>query len=67
MPKALCLSSLAIAIIIVVLFLIDLVMRVAGMPASAPLRGASLLMDLAFVTVGIIIAVMSWLTYKEQP
>lgn len=66
MPKALCLSSLAIAIIIVVLFLIDLVMRVAGMADSAPLRGASLLMDLAFVVAGITVGVMSWLTYKEQ-
>lgn len=66
MPKALCLSSLGIAVLIVVLFLIDLVMRMAGMPESAPLRGASLLMDLAFVIVGITVAVMSWLTFKEQ-
>ncbi|MEX0825087.1 MAG: hypothetical protein WD119_02925 [Pirellulaceae bacterium] len=67
MPKALCLFSLAIAILIMVLFLIDAVMKMAGMPDSAPLRGASLLMDLTFIIVGITVAVMSWLTFKEQP
>ncbi len=66
MPKALCLSSLAIAILVVVLFLIDVVLRMAGMPAAAPLRGASLMMDLAFIIVGIAVAVMSWLTFREQ-
>ena len=67
MPKALCLSSLAVAMLIVVLFLIDLVMRLAGMQDMAPLRGASLMMDIAFTIVGGIVAYMSWTTFREQP
>ncbi|WP_237607540.1 hypothetical protein [Roseimaritima sediminicola] len=66
MPKALCLTSLAVAVVIVLLFLTDLIMGFAGMTASSPLRGASMLMDVAFVVIGIAIAVMSWTTYREQ-
>ncbi len=66
MPKALCLTSLAVAIVIVLLFLTDLIMGLAGMTDSSPLRGASMLMDLAFVATGIAVAVMSWITYREQ-
>lgn len=66
MPKALCLTSLAVAVVIVLLFLTDLIMSLAGMTPSSPLRGASTMMDIAFVAVGIAIAVMSWLTYREQ-
>ncbi|QDS96653.1 hypothetical protein FF011L_54650 [Roseimaritima multifibrata] len=65
MPKALCLTSLAVAIVTALLFLADLVMGLAGMADSAPLRGASSLMDIAFLAAGIAIAVMSWKTYRE--
>ncbi len=66
MPKALCLTSLAVALVIVLLFLSDLIMGLAGMADSSLLRGASPLMSFAFVIVGIAVAVMSWLTYREQ-
>lgn len=66
MPKALCLTSLVVAILVVVLFLADLLLGVAGMQEMAPLRGASLLMDVVFVTVGGVVAYMSWLTYRQQ-
>lgn len=66
MPKALCLTSLAVAMLIVVLFLSDLVLRLAGMQEMAPLRGASLLMDVVFVIVGGVVAYMSWTTFRQQ-
>ena len=67
MPKALCLTSLVVAALLLLLFLADLVMRFAGLEATAPLRGASLLMDIGFLIFGGILAFLSWTTYKEQP
>ncbi len=66
MPKALCLTSLAVAIVVILLFLSDLIMSFAGMADSSLLRGASMLMDIAFIAVGIGVAIMAWLTFKEQ-
>ena len=66
MPKALCLTSLVVAALLSLLFLADLIMRFAGMEATAPLRGASLLMDITFLIFGLILAFLSWTTYKEQ-
>lgn len=65
MPKALSLISLVIAVVIVVLFLTDAVMGMAGMSTSAPLGSASLMMDLAFVTAGALLIFMSWATWRE--
>lgn len=66
MPKALCLASLVVAALLLLLFLADLVMRLAGLAEIAPLRGASLLMDLGFLVCAGILAYLSWSTYKEQ-
>jgi hypothetical protein len=65
MPKALSLISLVIAVIIVVLFLTDAAMGMLGMQTSAPLRGASLLMDLVFILAGAALIFMSWSTWRE--
>lgn len=65
MPKALSLISLVLAVVIVVLFLTDAVMGLLGMEQSAPLRGASLLMDLTFVIAGGVLIFMSWVTFRE--
>lgn len=64
MPKALSLTSLVLAVVVVVLFLTDLVMGLAGMSA-APMGGFSILMDLVFVLAGALVIYMSWLTLKE--
>lgn len=66
MPKALCLTSLVVAVIIVVLFLADAVMGLMGMAPLAPLRSASLLMDITFIITGSALAFMSWATWREQ-
>lgn len=67
MPKALCLTSLVVAALLILLFLADFVMKLAGMGESAPLRGASLTMDIGFLIFSSLLALMSWVTYKEQP
>lgn len=66
MPKALCLTSLVVAVIIVVLFLADAVMGLMGMAAMAPLRSANLMMDITFIILGSVLAYMSFVTWREQ-
>ena len=66
MPKALCLISLVASILIVVLFLADAIMGMAGMTDVAPLQSASLLMDITFAVLGGAMVFMSWKTYREQ-
>jgi hypothetical protein len=62
MPKALCMSGMVVAILIVILFLVDLVA-----PASyAPFRNASRFMDIMMLLAGIGLGVISWMTYREQ-
>ncbi len=66
MPKALCLTSLVVAVIVVALFLADAVMGFMGMQAMAPLRSANLLMDITFIICGSLLAFMSFVTWREQ-
>ncbi len=65
MPKALSLTSLVLAVIIVVVFLADAVMGMTGMEDVAPLRSASLLMDFLFIIAGVVLILMSWNTFRE--
>lgn len=66
MAKILCLASLAIGVIVALLFGVDLVMSVAGMASTAPLRGANTMMDIGFLIFGAALAAMSWFTFREQ-
>jgi hypothetical protein len=66
MPKALCLTSLVVAVIIVVIFLADAIMGFMGMSTVAPLRSANLLMSITFIITGSILAYMSFVTWREQ-
>ncbi|MEL7264350.1 MAG: hypothetical protein AAFP69_06000 [Planctomycetota bacterium] len=67
MPKALCLISLVVAVLVVLLFMADAVMGMAGMDETmAPLGGASLLMDLTMVFIGAVVAFLSFTTFREQ-
>jgi hypothetical protein len=61
MPKALCLTGLAIAAVLFLIFLADLIPS----PIS-PFKGASRLMDIAFVLCSVALAWLSWKTWKEQ-
>jgi len=66
MPKALCLISLVASILIVVLFLADAAMGMAGMIEIAPMRAANMTMDIAFIIFGSAMIYLSWSTYREQ-
>ncbi len=62
MPKALSITGLAISVILFVLFTWDLLA-----PAwMAPFRRASLLMNISFIFCSLILAYLSWTTWKEQ-
>lgn len=66
MQKGLCIAALSIAVIVLVLFLADLLLGLAGQFRLAPFRYASLLMDIVFVIISGILAWMSWITFKQQ-
>ena len=62
MPKAFCMTGMVIAILILLLFALDLALPTAW----APFKKASMLMDSAFVLCSIGLAYISWATYTEQ-
>jgi hypothetical protein len=62
MPKALCMSGMAVAILIAILFIFDL----AAPTGMAPFRKASILMDVAMLVCAALLGVASWLTFREQ-
>jgi hypothetical protein len=66
MQKILCLISLAISGIVCLLFVVDLVLGMAGMVSAAPFKFANMWMDIVFALGAGTIAVMSWFTYREQ-
>jgi hypothetical protein len=65
MAKALCLTGMVIAIILLALFLFDLVLPLIGM-GGFPFGGASPIMDVVFVVCSIALGYVSWSTLKEQ-
>ena len=66
MPKALCLIGLVIASLVFLIFLLDLVLGLAGLVTMAPFRYASMLMDVIFMLSAGGLAYVSWTTYREQ-
>ncbi len=65
MPKALCLTGMVIALLLLALFLFDLVVSVLGL-GWAPFSGASRVMDLVFVICAGGLGYLSWSTLREQ-
>lgn len=59
MPKALCIAGMVVALLVGLLFLLDLVL---GIPFSK----ASIVMDIALVVSAVILGAISWLTFREQ-
>ena len=66
MQKALCIAALAIAVIVFALFLADLIFGLAGMFEIAPFKYANSTIDVVFVVCSLMLAVLSWFTFKEQ-
>ena len=62
MPKALCMSGMVVAILIILLFLADL----AAPSAYAPFRKASILMDILMLVSAALLGLISWMTFREQ-
>jgi len=59
MPKVLCLTGMVIAILILVLFLLDLAVKF-------PFQRISSMMDITFVLCAIGLGFISWTTLREQ-
>ncbi|MEZ6149195.1 MAG: hypothetical protein R3C09_03665 [Pirellulaceae bacterium] len=66
MPKALCLIGLVIASLVFLIFLLDLVLGLAGLVNMAPFRYASVLTDIIFMMASGGLAYIAWTTYREQ-
>jgi hypothetical protein len=66
MPKIWCIVGMVIAVLILVLFGLDLVLTFVS-PSLAPFSGAAWYLDLAFVLCAAGLFWLSWQTYKEQP
>ena len=62
MPKALCITGMAIAAVLFVLFLWDLV----SPQWMAPFKKASMIMDISFVLCSVGLGYLSWITWKEN-
>ena len=59
MPKVLCLTGMVIAILILVLFLLDLAV-------AFPFSRISMFMDITFVVCAVGLGYVSWSTLREQ-
>ena len=59
MAKILCMVGLAISALIFLIFLVDI-------SAGWPFSRYSILLDVCFMVVSVMVAWMSWVTYKEQ-
>ena len=66
MPKALCLIGLVLAILVFLIFLLDLVLGLSGMITIAPFHMASLTMDIIFMISSAALAYAAWSTFREQ-
>jgi hypothetical protein len=64
--KALCIAALAIAVIVFALFLADLVLGMSGSVEIAPFKYANSTIDIVFVVCSLMLALLSWFTFREQ-
>jgi hypothetical protein len=59
MPKALCLAGMVVAILIAILFAVDLAV-------GTPFRRASVVMDVSLIVAALLLGLASWMTFREQ-
>jgi hypothetical protein len=59
MPKALCMSGLVVAGLVIILFAADLAVGI-------PFRRASVMMDVSLLASAALLGVISWFTLREQ-
>jgi hypothetical protein len=69
MSKALTIGAMVIAILLLILFSVDLIDWALGFFLGAsmgfPFKGASPLMDVTFIVGSVILAYLAWSSYKE--
>ncbi|MEZ6093705.1 MAG: hypothetical protein R3C03_05645 [Pirellulaceae bacterium] len=65
MQKGFCIFALAVAGLVFLLFLADLILGMAGMATLAPFRYANMIMDIVFLVCAGTGAVLSLLTYRQ--
>ncbi len=61
MPRALSISGIVVAILLVLVFGLDVT------PLSFPFGGASTFMDVGFIIAAAILGYLSWSTLRELP
>ena len=59
MPKALCMSGLVVAGLVIILFAADLAVGI-------PFRRASVVMDVSLLASAALLGLISWFTLREQ-
>jgi hypothetical protein len=59
MPKALCIAGLVVAVLLAIVFGLDLAM-------GFPFHRVSKVMDIGFVICAVALGYISWMTLKEQ-
>jgi hypothetical protein len=59
MPKALCMSGLIVAGLVIILFAADLAVAI-------PFRRASVTMDVSLLACAALLGLISWFTLREQ-
>lgn len=65
MPKALCLTGLVVAILVLLIFLCDLLFGMLGMLSLAPFKLSSVMMDIIFILCSAGLAFLSWTSFRE--
>ena len=63
--KALCISGMVVAGLILVLFLTDLLFGLIGVQMLQPFKFSSSLMDIAFIVLAGLLGFLSWTAWKE--
>ena len=66
MQKGLCYVSLTISVVVLIFFLLDLGLGLAGMEQTAPFKFASLVTDIVFIVSSLILGAFSFLTLRDQ-
>jgi hypothetical protein len=59
MPKALCISGLVVAGLVIILFAADVAVGI-------PFRRASMMMDISLLVCAALLGLISWFTLREQ-
>jgi hypothetical protein len=63
--KALCITGMVIAGLVVIFFLLDFVLGLIGLTGLAPFQFSSPLMDVTFVILAAGLGFLSWTVWKE--